>query len=296
MDIIYTKKGWQALSLVFLAILILVYVFLIAPPDNFPKKSIFTVEEGMNLDQLGSELEIKHIIRSPLWFRMAAISVGGERSMKAGDYYFEREQNVFTVALRIAMANRGIETVRITIPEGFTNQEISNLFDQRFLKFDHNEFLSLAPQGFLFPDTYFIEVGATASSTIKLLRNNFDNKTFKLTTEIKNSGHSLRDIITIASIIESETRTNKDRPIVSGILWKRLKIGMPLQVDSSPETYDRKGLPNDPISNPGLESIVASIHPLNTAYLYFLTDKAGNVYYAKTFDEHQRNRELYLNK
>ncbi len=296
MDIIYTKKGWQALGLVFLAILISAYVFFITPPDNFPKNSIFTVEEGINLDQLANELETKHIIRSPLWFRMSAISVGGERGMKAGDYYFEREQNVFTVALRIATANRGIETVRITIPEGFTNQEISDLFDQRFLKFDHQEFLSLAPQGFLFPDTYFIEVGATASSTIKLLRNNFDNKTFKLSTEIKNSNHNLNDIIIMASIIESETRTSKDRSIVSGILWKRLKIGMPLQVDSSLETYNHRGFPKEPISNPGLESIVAAIHPTASSFLYFLTDKKGKVYYAKTFDEHQTNRALYLNK
>jgi UPF0755 protein len=250
----------------------------------------------MNLDQLANELQTKHIIRSPLWFRIAAISAGGERGMKAGDYYFVGPESVFTVAYRIALGERDIETVRITIPEGFTNGQISGLFDKRFLKFDHNMFLSLAPQGYLFPDTYFLEVGTTASSTIKLLRNNFDNKTAKLGSLIKSSGHSLDDIIIVASIIESEIRTNSDRQIVSGIIWKRLKIGMALQVDSSPETYKHTGLPLIPISNPGLESIVAAIHPISTSYLYFLTDKKGNVYYAKTFDEHQKNIVLYLNK
>ncbi len=296
MEKLFSRQGFEALGLFLIAVLVGVYVFFITPPTNFPKSSIFTVEEGMGLDELGQELYSKHIIRSPIWFRIFGISVGGERGMKSGDYFLPEAENAFSIAWRIAHAEHKIEVVKITIPEGFTNQEISELFNQKFLKFNHQEFLSLAPQGFLFPDTYFIEVGATASSTIKLLKNNFILKTEKLTKEIKASGHSLEEIITVASIIESEVRTNKDRVIVSGILWKRLKIGMPLQVDSSPETYERKGLPEEPISNPGIESIVASIHPVSSPYLYFLTDKKGVVYYGKTFDEHQTNRALYLNK
>ncbi len=295
-DIFSTKKGWQAIALFLVAIFLAIYVFYIVPPDDFPHNSIFSVEEGISLDQLANKLQAEHFIRSPIWFRISAITIGGEHDMKAGDYYFGGQENVFVIAYRIASARHDIETIRITIPEGFTNEQISNLFDKRFLKFDHKLFLSLAPQGYLFPDTYFIEVGATASSTIKLLKNNFVYKTAKLETDIKSSNHTLDDIINVASIIESEIRTNDDREIVSGILWKRLKIGMPLQVDSSPETYLHRGLPIKPISNPGLESIEAALHPRTTSYLYFLTDKAGKVYYAKTFEEHQKNRALYLNK
>ncbi len=290
------RKIWEISILGLVAILVFVYVFLITPPEKFPQNSIFTVQEGIGLDQLANQLETKDIIRSPLWFRIFAISVGGERGMKAGDYYLSDKENVFTLAWRIARAEHDIETVKITIPEGFTNKQISDLFDERFLKFDHREFLFLAQQGYLFPDTYFIEVGATASSILKLFKNNFELKTAKLDKEIKVSGHSLDEIINMAAIIESEIRTDKDRKIVSGILWKRLKIGMALQVDSAPETYKTKGLPQIPVSNPGLESIIAAIHPTSSSYLYFLTDKKGNAYYAKTFDEHQTNRELYLNK
>jgi UPF0755 protein len=296
MDNLPTKKSWQIGIVSAITILVLVYVYFIAPPNDFPKNTIFTVPDGVGLDQLALQLKDKHFIRSAVWFRIAGITAGGERGMKAGDYFFSTEESVFTVAYRIASAQHNIETVKITIPEGFTNKEISDLFNIKFLKFNHAEFLILAPQGYLFPDTYFIEVGATASSTIKLLRNNFDTKISKLNMDIKTSGHSLNDLITTASIIESEVRTDVDRKLVSGILWKRIKIGMALQVDSAPETYDHRGLPTSPVSNPGIESIKAAIYPTASSYLYFLTDKSGNVHYAKTFDEHQRNRELYLNK
>lgn len=296
MDIISKKKLIQIAGLGVGAIFICIYVFFITPPDNFPQNSIFTVQEGIGLDQLAKELQSEHIIRSPIWFRIAAISLGGEHNMKAGDYFLKSGQNVFTLALRIVSARHDIETIRITIPEGFTNKQISSLFDSRFLKFDHEEFLKLAPQGYMFPDTYFMEIGSTASSTIKLLKNNFINKTSGLNDEIKKSGHSLDEIINVASIIEAEVRTDTDRRIVSGIIWKRLKLGMPLQVDSSPDTYKHKGLPSTPISNPGLQSIVAALEPTSTSYLYFLTDKSGKTYYSKTFEEHQKNIALYLNK
>ena len=100
----------------------------------------------------------------------------------------------------------------------------------------------------------------------------------------------------MASILEAEVRSKIDREIVSGILWKRLLIGMPLQVDSKPSTYESVGLPKEPINNPGLVSIMAALHPTSTPYLYFLTDKDGKAHYAKTFDEHKINKAKYLKK
>jgi UPF0755 protein len=132
------------------------------------------------------------------------------------------------------------------------------------------------------------------------------------------STHSLKDSIIMASILENEARTTESRKIIAGILWKRLYLGMPLQVDStfsyingkntydltlddlkinSPyNTYLYKGLPPGPISNPGLDAINDAIYPTKTPYLYFLSSKSGDMYYAKTFEEHKRNKELYLNK
>ena len=120
----------------------------------------------------------------------------------------------------------------------------------------------------------------------------------------------------MASIIEKEARTMETRQIIAGILWKRLELGMPLQVDvsfkyingkttknltladlkiDSPyNSYLYKGLPPTPISNPGLDAIKAAISPTKTDYLYFLSDRKGLMHYAKTYQQHLQNKELYL--
>ena len=97
----------------------------------------------------------------------------------------------------------------------------------------------------------------------------------------------------MASIIEKEAR-GSDRGVISGILWKRLSLGRALEVDAAPETYKVKGLPKAPIANPGLAAIKAAIHPENSPYFYYLHDADGNIHYAKSFEEHKRNKELYL--
>jgi UPF0755 protein len=120
----------------------------------------------------------------------------------------------------------------------------------------------------------------------------------------------------MASLLEREANTAKDRRIVAGILWERLKIGMPLQVDAvfsyilekdayaplfedlkieSPyNTYLYRGLTPTPIGNPGIDAILAAAEPTKTKYLYYLTGKDGHMYYATTFAGHQSNREKYL--
>ena len=124
------------------------------------------------------------------------------------------------------------------------------------------------------------------------------------------------DIVAMASILEKEVKSSEDRRIVSGILWKRIKIGMALQVDATLDyernktsaeltaedlkedspynTYTRTGLPPSPINNPGLDAIKAALEPKASLYLYFLTDSDNNVHYAKDFEEHKRNKEKYL--
>ena len=104
----------------------------------------------------------------------------------------------------------------------------------------------------------------------------------------------MEDVIIMASILEKEARVYETRQTIAGILWKRLEDGMPLQVDAVPDTYKTKGLPPNPIANPGLSSIIASIRPQNSPYLYYLHDKEGNIHYAKNFAEHVNNKLKYL--
>jgi UPF0755 protein len=116
----------------------------------------------------------------------------------------------------------------------------------------------------------------------------------------------------MASMLEKEVKTLDDKKIVSGILWKRMEIGMPLQLDStviyitgnpnistkdtkvdSPyNTYKYRGLPKGPISNPGIYSIIAAIYPTQTNYLYYLTD--GKPIYSETLDQHNAAKAKYL--
>jgi UPF0755 protein len=163
----------------------------ITPPPNFPKDTIVSVDQGSSLEAVSQKLKREGIIRSPFWFRVSAIAMGGERDMKAGHYYFDKRESPFAVAWRILHAKYNVETVRITIPEGFTARKITALFDDRFPFFDSEAFLKAAPEGYLFPDTYFVPVTATASSTIKLMRDNFIRKIFPLMPEIEESGKSL---------------------------------------------------------------------------------------------------------
>ncbi|MDP2641976.1 MAG: endolytic transglycosylase MltG [bacterium] len=298
------------------AVLFVACLYISAPPFLFPAGSIVTVSDGAGLYVLSEKLEDDNVIRSPFWFRVASIVLGGERDMKAGQYYMSRPQNTFTIAWRVFHGDYDIETVKITIPEGFTVKKIAELFDKRFVFFDHENFVTYAPEGYLFPDTYFLPVTATASSTVRLLRNNFVRKIFPNMPEVESSGKSLEEIITMASIIENEAQSKEDREIISGILWKRLELGIPLQVDASfvyvngkttkdltaddlkinspYNTYLYRGLPPTPISNPGLESIEAALHPTTTPYLYFLTGDDGTMHYSRTFDEHVEKKLKYI--
>lgn len=283
-----------ALFFVFgLVFILLVWGF--SPPKDFPTGQIVSVPEGLGLYSVGETLKKERVIRSPFWFRAMAILMGGERRLQAGEYYLPEPQPVALIAWRILHGGHEIETVKVTVPEGFTVGKISKLFGSRFSFFDNAVFERTAPEGYLFPDTYFVPVTATASSTVKLMRDNFTRKVSELTPEIEKSKKSLESIIVMASLIEGETKTQKDRELVSEILWKRLKIGMPLQVDVEKKTYEFQGLPSSPINNPGLASIKAAIYPAaSTPYLYYLTGHDGKMYYAKTFEEHKTNIAKYL--
>ena len=172
-------------------------------------------------------------------------------------------------------------------------------------------------EGYLFPDTYFFPPNIGPENVVGVMLENFDHKlTPELRGEIARQGKTIFDVITMASIIEREASDTKDRKIISGILWKRVEAGMALQadatltyitgngtfalsaddlaVDSPYNTYKYPGLPVGPISNPGLDAILAAIYPKASPFWFYLHDKAGNPHYSKTFEEHKINKEKYL--
>jgi len=274
----------------------LFYFFFMSPPANFPVGTVFKVEQGDNLRMVSSKLKNAHMIRSRIVFETLVITFGGEKKLLSFDYYFKNKLSVFEIARRISKGEHHMAPVVVTIPEGFNNTEIADAFVSKLVNFNKTEFLLEAEglEGHLFPDTYFFLTTDTEKNVIKSMNANFEKKMLVLSPEITLSGKSEQEIITMASIVEKEAKDDIDRRIISGILWKRLSIGMPLQTDLAGETYKTKGLPKEPICSPGLDAILASIHPQNSPYLYYLNDKNGIFHYAKNFAEHEINIQKYL--
>ncbi len=296
--------------------LTLVYVACCRPPKDFPVGTTYTVEEGISLSRVAQDLANHHVVSSPFMFTRLVVALGKENNIQAGDYMFEEPLTMFSVALRLVTGDHGITPVRITIPEGYNVFEIADLARQGLDSFDPKRFIEIAQEGYMFPDTYLFRPDSTEEDVAERMEKNFEEKIATLSDDIHAFGKPLKDVLIIASILEEEARTTESREIISGILWKRLELGMPLQVDvtfkyingkntyelsqddleiDSPyNTYKYAGLPPTPIANPGLDSLRAAVHPRETPYLYFLSSKEGAMYYAKDFEGHKRNRALYL--
>ncbi len=289
------QKLFYYTVIVFLAV-VLSYALFFSPPDNFPKGIIVNITSGENLRNLSFNLKAEKVIRSRVAFEAFVIMDGGEKHLAMGDYLFENKIPVFLVAERIVSHDRHLAPVRVTIPEGFNISQIIGAFVLKLKNFNQVNFLSEAKnsEGYLFPDTYFFPTTANDQDVFTYMSKNFEKKIMPILPEIASSGKTEKDIITMASIIEREASGASDRNIISGILWNRIKYSMPLQVDAVPETYLTRGLPANPICNPGLEAIRAAIHPTNSPYLYYLHDKTGVIHYARTFEEHKINKFKYL--
>ena len=291
-----TKIIFYAVSLIVL--FLLCYFFFLRAPADFPINKIIKIEPGMSLRGVSLQLKQEHVISSRPAFETFMIIYGGEKHLIPAEYLFENKEPVWEVARRIFSGERHLAPVKVTIPEGFNVEDIANAFVPKLANFNKEKFLLLAKakEGYLFPDTYFFFTTDSESEVFRSMSENFEKKITPLLSEIASSGKNEKDIITMASIIEGEAKGDMDRGVIAGILWKRISIGMPIQVDSAPVTYKTKGLPNSPIGNPGLASILAAIHPQSSPYLYYLHDKNGIVHYAKTFAEHRQNILKYLDK
>ena len=180
---------------------------------------------------------------------------------------------------------------------------------------DRPEDISL--EGYLFPDTYDISYGDSLENIVRRMLNNFEDKLEQeLIEDIESQDKSLFEIITMASLLEKELITFEDKKIASGVLWKRIEIGMPLQVDATVNyvtgknirkvvitdtkkdslynTYKYKGLPLGPISNPGIESIRAALYPEESPYFYYLSTLEREIIFSKTLEEHNIAKAKYL--
>jgi UPF0755 protein len=294
-DIYKIDKSFLS-AIILIVLLSFSYFLLFSPPENFPVGAVINIDSGMSLRSISAILKKEHVIRSRVVFEYSIIILGGEKHIISADYSFEKKISVWQVVSRIAGGEHRMAPVSITIPEGFDLNQIGEICISKLANFNKNQFLleTKGLEGYLFPDTYFFLNNTNEEDVIKSMNGNFTKKIAFLLPKINSSGKTEKEIITMASIIEREAKGDSDRGVISGILWKRIKLGMPLEVDSAPETYKIKGLPEDPIDNPGLKAIEAAIDPQDLPYLYYLHDKNGDIHYATTFMEHQKNIKEYL--
>jgi UPF0755 protein len=267
----------------------------------------FSVEKGQNVFQIGRNLEKEGLIKSRLFFNFYVLITGNVKKLRAGEYFLSSSMTTSEIAKKIIAGD--IATITVTIPEGWNVQQIEERLGFKL----SGENL----EGFLFPDTYKFPVRVSGEEVVVRMKENFEKKvTQDLRKEIAKQGKTIFEVITMASLIEKEVRTKEDKELVSGILWKRLKNGIPLQVDAtiayitgkkttqisieetkidSPyNTYKYTGLPKGPISNPGLESIQASVYPKSSEYWYYLSTPEGETIFSRTLQEHNIAKAKHL--
>lgn len=291
---------------------------LFSVPKNFPAGQIIEIKKGSGLAEIAEGLKESGAIKSLYLFKIFMVLSFRQSDIKAGKYFLEKPIAMFEVSKRLARGVYGIEPARAVIIEGWSNEQIGGYFEKigLFKKKDWTR-ATKGQEGYLFPDTYFLMPDTGIEEVIKAMRENFDKKVAQaLEEEISKSGRGLEEVVIMASLIEKEMSSPEDGRVISGVLWKRFESDIGLQVDAtisyivgkpslklttedlavdSPfNTYKYRGLPPAPIGNPGLEAVKAAISPAKSLYWYYLHDSDGEPHYAMTFEEHKKNKELYL--
>ncbi len=320
----------------------------LARDSNSPSTTIFSVRKGEGIQEISNNLENQGLIKSSLFFQGYVLLRGDRGKLQAGKYELSPAMNIPKIAAKLVFGTTIKE--KITIIEGWNLRDVALYFEKEeissqkeffellgypladfrknsnfsgqkdfseefnFLK-DKPENLNL--EGYLFPDTYEINPEDGIKEIIEKALANFSEKLIKdLRKEIASQNKTIFEIVTMASLIEKEAKTFGDKKIVSGVLWKRLKNGIPLQVDAtinyitgkksvkvskeetkidSPyNTYKYRGLPLGPICNPGEESFLAAIYPGDSQYWYYLSDTDGIIYFSETLKEHNIKKAKYL--
>lgn len=334
-----SKKFLVPIAIILIAIPITLFakyqIDIRIPADSSDKSPIyFQIESGSSIKTIGKNLEEEGIIRSVTSFRLYIKRNAPDLKAYAGRFPLKKSMTVPEIIKTISKQSKA-ESL-ITIQEGLTIRDVDKRLAEmdlispgefksavrNFNDWDKYEFLEkntlskldLPLEGYIYPDTYFLTpVDFHPNELIEKTLKNFERKFDSVKSQIKD--RSYHEIITMASIIETEVFGKEDRKIVSGILWKRMQnnwrldadatllyikddrtiTAADLQSDSPYNTRKFHGLPPGPIANPCLESIEAAINPIESDYWFYLNAaKTGETIFAKTNDEHNRNRAIYL--
>lgn len=325
---------------IFFLLLLLLLVVLLwknttsAPNPRDSKPHDFLITKGQSVNGIAIKLQKEGLVKNSLAFKILVKVTGKDKKIQAGEYQLSPNLSLMQIANTLVS---GPTEFWVTYPEGLRREEIAlrtiktlGLEGKEAQDF-WNEFLlkSEGKDGFLYPDTYLFSKNVHAATVVEKLYSTFNNKvTPQMEADVRKTGMSLNQVVILASLVERETKSDEERPIVVGILLKRIKAGWPLQTDATLQyfvatkqcgsgylpdcewwkpptiadkttkspynTYLNKGMPPSPISNPGISSIKAVIYPQDSDYWFYLHDSQGKIHYAKTIEEHNDNIRKYL--
>jgi len=296
--------------------------YLLSPGPGNAKDQVFFIRPGLSFKEVARELEANNLIRHKKLFLFWARFRGIDAKVKAGEYLLNPDMPPLRI---LGIMKKGmVITHAVTIPEGYTIRQIAELFAANNL-LDKTKFVALAfdpervknygltgasLEGYLYPDTYYFSKGLPAQAVLDTLVNRFLAEIKPYKAQIAQSGLTLAEVVTLASIVEKETGVAEERPLIAGVFLNRLKKRMRLESDpttiygikdfngnltrndlhqSTPyNTYVIYGLPPGPIANPGIAAIKAVLEPTASNYIFFVSKNNGSHYFSETLAEHNR--------
>ena len=292
---------------------------------------LITVENGMTAADIANMLHKEKLIKRPESFRLEARFMGLEGKLQAGKYEIEAGKSNSEI---IDILARGqVKTVSFTVPEGYTVNKIAaklaaeglgdaekfkeaarNYTPYKYMETNNPDVIYKA-EGFIYPSTYLFTDGMTEKDMLATMVKEFNTQINheKIGDAAEKADMQLRDIVTIASMVELEAVFKEEQPRIAGVFLRRLQIYMPIQSDTTIQyilgaqkeeitfadteiqnpynTYVNAGLPPGPIGSPSLDAIKAVLNPEQTDYLYFVADKDGHHRFTRTYDEHLQEIE-----
>jgi len=321
-----TGRG-VALALLAAALLSAILLFDTHPTGSWEGKLVL-VPKGSRLPEVVGILREGGILPYPLAFRALVLLTFTGRRLHYGEYAFQTPPSAFEAWRRLVRGD--VIKYEVTVPPGANLYDVAKLLEEKHLV-TAQAFLATAAspavlrqleipgesaEGYLFPDRYIFVKPVTPEEIIELMVRQFRRKVPPdAEKRARETGLSLHQVVTIASIIEKETGVEEEKPIVSAVIRRRLALGMPLQMDPTViyevkrfdgtvtrkdlrtagpyNTYLNRGLPPGPIANPGLASLAAALNPSKTEYLYFVSKNDGSHTFSRTLSEHNRAVERF---
>ncbi|MBI3955547.1 endolytic transglycosylase MltG [Candidatus Gottesmanbacteria bacterium] len=317
---IVKSLSFALLILLIIGIVIIGYlIFLLSPTSLSSEKIRFVINLDTKQDEIIEKLSAQNFIRSQKMFNFLLGIMQFPGNIDAGAFVLRRNMNAYQIA--DTLLHHPYQKWIILVP-GLRKKQVAERIAKKFnwSAAQKDEFLKNAKEGYLFPDTYLLNVDYTPLEIIQRLLNNFNEKfDAQMQKDLLTQNVKIDTAVKIASLIERESGGDEDKSLISGIIWNRLDTKMKLQIDATTQyiigtekdwwpivrpsdhkidspfnTYINVGLPPTAIANPSLASLKAAVYPEETDCIFYLHDRAKRIHCSVTYEEHLENIDKYL--